>query len=167
MKPRVVEDECVIPNKTENLSRVREFVGHALAKARISETDTRHIVRAVDEAASNIIRHRYEEFTKGTRTIQVHIHADTKRVEVVLRDRGRGFDPNSFPSLCIKDHMRLGRGFGLGLFVMRRVMNEVKYVFRSGAENTVTMVKYVAQTGREKSGGTHGGKNERSKAQES
>jgi serine/threonine-protein kinase RsbW len=166
MKPRVVEDECVIPNKTKNLSRMREFIGHALAKTQINETDTRRIVRAVDEAASNIIRHRYEEFTTGTRTVLVHIRADPKRVEVVLRDRGEKFNPNSLPSLCVKDHMRLGRGFGLGLLLMRRVMNEVQYIFRSGAENTVTMVKYIEQTGRDKQGGHYGGTNGRSKAQE-
>jgi serine/threonine-protein kinase RsbW len=166
MKPRVVEDEFVVSNKTENLSQVRDFVGHVLTRARINETDARHIVLAVDEAVSNIIRHGYEEFTRGTRTVQMHIHADTTRVEVVLRDSGRKFDPNSVPSPCIADHVKLGRRYGLGLFLMRRVMDEVKYVFKSRAENTLTMVKYVERSGKEKQRGSGGGKNGRSKAQE-
>jgi serine/threonine-protein kinase RsbW len=155
----------MILNKTEDLSCMREFVERTLTKARLNEADCGHIVLAVDEAVSNIIRHAYDEFARGTRTVQVHIHADAEKIEVVLKDSGRGFDPDSVPSLCIEDHIRLGRRYGLGLFLMRRVMDEVKYVFRSGAENALTMVKYIKQNEREKPGGSRGGKNGRSKAQ--
>lgn len=165
MRRKSVKDEFMILNRTEDLSSMREFVERTLTKARLNETDRQHIVLAVDEAVSNIIRHAYEDFARGTRTVQVQVHADPEKVEVVLTDSGRGFDPGSVPSPCIEDHIRLGRRFGLGLFLMRRVMDEVKYIFRSGAENTLTMVKYVEQTGREKLGGSRGGENGRSKTQ--
>jgi serine/threonine-protein kinase RsbW len=152
----------MILNRTEDLSCMREFVERTLTKARINEAECRQIVLAVDEAVSNIIRHAYEEFTRGTRTVQVHVHADSKKIGVVLKDSGRGFNPDLVPSPCIEEHIKLGKRYGLGLFLMRRVMDEVKYVFRSGAENTLTMIKYVGKPDREKPGGSRGGKNGRS-----
>jgi signal transduction histidine kinase len=58
------------------------------------------IVAAAREAMANAARHAFPDgvpATPGSRTIQVFAEADEDRVEVFVRDRGRGFDPADVP----------------------------------------------------------------------
>ena len=137
------KDELVVSNETTNLVCVREFVLTSLRKTKLSGIEHGKIVLAVDEAVSNIMRHAYEDFSKGTRTIIIEFEADDKKVTFRLRDSGREFDPTGVSDPDILEHVKQGRRYGLGLFLMRRIMDEVKFVFRAGIENMLTMVKYI------------------------
>jgi serine/threonine-protein kinase RsbW len=138
-----IKDELVVSNETANLACVREFVLTSLRKTRLPDVEHGKVVLAVDEAVSNIMRHAYEDFSRGTRKIMVEFAADEEKVAFCLRDSGKEFDPTCIDSPNILEHVRQGRRFGLGLFLMRRVMDEVKFVFRAGIENMLTMVKYI------------------------
>jgi len=105
------------------------------------------VILAVDEAVSNIMRHAYEDFAKGTRSIEIGFEADEEKIILTLKDSGREFDPTGVRELDINEHVKLGKKYGLGLFLMRRIMDEVKFVFRSGIENMLTMVKYIRPPG--------------------
>jgi serine/threonine-protein kinase RsbW len=138
-----LDAELVVSNETANLASVREFVLTNLRKTKIPEGEHGKIVLAVDEGISNIIRHAYDEFAKGSRTIEVQFRADEEKVVLVLKDSGKEFDPSGIEAPNILEHVKLGKRYGLGLFLMRRIMDEVKFVFRSGIENMLTMVKYI------------------------
>jgi anti-sigma regulatory factor (Ser/Thr protein kinase) len=43
----------------------------------------------------------------------------------------------------IAEHVAAGRRNGLGIFLMRQIMDEVKYTFVQGFRNELRMVKYV------------------------
>lgn len=138
----IFSDELVVSNETANLANVREFVLVNLRKTELPEVEHGKIVLAVDEAVSNIMRHAYEEFAKGTRTIEILFSADEEKVKLVLIDSGKEFDPTAITDPNIFEHAKLGKRYGLGLFLMRRIMDEVKFVFRAGIENMLTMIKY-------------------------
>lgn len=138
-----IKDELVVSNETSNLASVRDFILDNLRKTELPQSDHVKIVLAVDEAVSNIIRHAYEDFTRGTRTIEILFWADETKVTFVLKDSGREFDPTIVGEPDIHEHIKLGKRYGLGLFLMRRIMDEVKFIFRSGIENMLTMVKYI------------------------
>jgi len=139
--------ELVVSNETANLAQVREFILVNLRKTRIPGNEHGKIILAVDEAISNIIRHAYEDFAKGSRTVEVVIQADSQKVIFMLKDSGKEFDPTVVTDPNILEHVKIGKRYGLGLFLMRRIMDEVKFVFRSGVENMLTMVKYVREPG--------------------
>jgi serine/threonine-protein kinase RsbW len=139
--------ELTVSNETSNLAQVREFILVNLRKTKIPENEHGKIVLAVDEAISNIIRHAYEDFVKGSRTIEVLIRVDAQKVVFMLRDSGKEFDPTVVTDPNILEHVKIGKRYGLGLFLMRRIMDEVKFVFRSGVENMLTMVKYLQAPG--------------------
>ena len=142
-----VNAEMVVSNETANLASVRGFVLTNLRKTKIPEGEHGKVVLAVDEGISNIIRHAYDEFAKGSRTIEVQFRADEEKVIIVLKDSGKEFDPSGIKDPDILGHIKLGKRYGLGLFLMRRIMDEVKFVFRSGIENMLTMVKYTHAPG--------------------
>ncbi len=140
-------DELVVSNETANLANVREFVLANLRKTGLPEVEHGKIVLAVDEAVSNIMRHAYEKSAKGTRTIEILFSADQEKIRLILIDSGKEFDPTEIGDPNIFEHARLGKRYGLGLFLMRRIMDEVKFVFRAGIENMLTMVKYFHVSG--------------------
>jgi len=139
----IYKNRLVVSNETCNLASVREFIQASLKNTRLPEEEHGKMVLAVDEAVSNIIRHAYEDFAKGSRTIEIDFSADDTKITLVLIDSGKEFDPSAIYEPDIAEHIKLGTRYGLGLFLMRRVMDEVKFIFRSGIENRLTMVKYL------------------------
>ncbi len=140
----ILRDQLVVSNETSNLANVREFILANLKKTGLPEHEHGKIVLAVDEAVTNVIRHAYEDLKTGTRTVQIEFVADNEKITLVLIDSGKEFDPTAVKSPDISEYVKLGKRYGLGLFLMRRVMDEVKFVFRSGLENMLTMVKYIS-----------------------
>jgi serine/threonine-protein kinase RsbW len=60
---------------------------------------------------------------------------------VVLRDKGRFFDPTSVPDPDLQANLEDRTGGGLGLYFMRQLMDEVHFEFTPGSGNLLTMVK--------------------------
>jgi serine/threonine-protein kinase RsbW len=139
----VFHEELIVSNETANLACVRDFIQANLGKTALPGSEHVKVILAVDEAVSNIMRHAYEDFARGTRSIEVVFQADEEKITLTLKDSGREFDPTGVREPDISEHVKLGKKYGLGLFLMRRIMDEVKFVFRSGIENMLTMVKYI------------------------
>jgi anti-sigma regulatory factor (Ser/Thr protein kinase) len=70
---------------------------------------------------------------------RVHVHADFghEQVRYVVRDEGKGFEPDSVSSWT--DDLDLDREHGWGLLLIRAVMDEVSY---NDAGNEITMVRW-------------------------
>jgi serine/threonine-protein kinase RsbW len=98
------------------------------------------IVIAVDEACSNIIRHAYG----GDPAQQIQIVVDTypDRLEITLSDQGRRFDPSTYREPDPQKLARSGQRGGLGLLLMRRLMDEIQYDYRDEF-NIVRLIKYL------------------------
>lgn len=97
---------------------------------------------AFQEALANAVLHGCK--CDRTLTIQGLIACEESRLLIVVRDPGRGFDPNCVP--CPTDEQRLLEQHGRGIELMRRLMDEV-YFMRGGTE--VHMIKHRPPSGRE------------------
>lgn len=137
-----VHKELVAPNDTKHLARIREVVADAAKQSAFDERDCSKIVLAVDEAVSNIMEHAYEG-QEEPGDIRITIDADPTRFEVVITDSGHEFDPSTIEVPDMADHVQKGRKKGLGIFLMRQIMDEVKYTFVQGLRNELRMVKYA------------------------
>lgn len=141
----VIDDTITISNQTENLVRVREFITRMVAQSGVRKKDENKIILAVDEAVSNIIEHAYEEQREGT--IEIQVRADGERFEILIRDSGKHFNPEDIMPVNIHEHVRAGKRHGLGIFIMRQIMDEVEYRYKEGVENELRLVKYIKGTG--------------------
>lgn len=130
-----------IPNETAQLETVRVFVRETLAAAAVGNGLVNRLSLAIDEAVSNIIVHGYE--TDRRDTIEVRVHVSPGRFEVTIRDSGKSFQPKDGREIDLEAHVQAGRRSGLGIFLMRQVMDEVEYSFREGLQNELRMVKYL------------------------
>jgi serine/threonine-protein kinase RsbW len=128
-----------ITNETKNLSLVRQVVGEVLDRTPFGRDDKAKIILAVDEAVANVVEHAYE----GARgDIDIVFYLDPERLEITIRDNGKKFNPELIPTPDIHQHIMKGLKGGLGMFLMRKIMDEVRYSRDSTYVNELVMVKF-------------------------
>jgi anti-sigma regulatory factor (Ser/Thr protein kinase) len=136
-----LKDRLVVSNDTKHLMLVRDFVSRLIRQSRLAKEEENKVILAVDEAVTNIIEHGYDEGADGS--IEIEVEADDDQFKILIRDSGRVFNPESIPNPDMKDHVQRGHKKGLGIFLMRQIMDEVRYKFRDGVKNELTLVKFI------------------------
>jgi serine/threonine-protein kinase RsbW len=135
-------EEVRFKNDTANLPKLRAFISKIVDSCKANDKFKNKIILAVDEAVSNIIEHAYAEIGEGEAEIKVQVCVDPERLIIIIKDTGISFDPSEVETPDIHRHIQEGRKNGLGIFLMRQIMDEVRYSFKSGVENELTLVKY-------------------------
>ena len=128
-----------IDAKLENLSVIAGFILRSMKQLGI-ETAISEIQTAVDEACTNVIKHAYSE--KGG-IINITCAMQDNNFVVTIRDKGKPFDPYSVPPPDLEadfDKRRIG---GLGIYMMRTLMDDVSYSFDAAEGNTLVMKKIL------------------------
>ena len=127
------------PGRFDSLAAIGGFVARAAEAAGLDACAVYAVQMAVDEACSNIIEHAYGAEGKGDIECTCHIHDDG--LIVILRDYGCPFNPADVPEpniqACLADRP-IG---GLGIYFIRKLMDEVHYRFTVDSGNVLTMVK--------------------------
>ena len=133
-----------IPTRTDYLALVRVVVA-AVAATDPSSRDERidDLRIAVSEATTNAIRAQRAAGVHDR--IRIRCRAVGSRVEVVVEDRGGGFDPEALlPLPPVESPERLQFDSGLGVPLMRRLADEAD--IRS--DESGTSVRLVVDTAR-------------------
>ena len=125
--------------KFEYLDEIREFVGEIARAGGFSDKDVYNIQLAADEAASNIIEHAYENVSDGVLELSCGMRGDV--ITIILTDHGGTFDPSIVPTPDLKADLSERKIGGLGLFLMRKLMDEVHYESKPEKGNVLTMIK--------------------------
>jgi serine/threonine-protein kinase RsbW len=125
--------------KFEYLDEIREFVGAIARDSGFSDKDVYNIQLATDEAASNIIEHAYEHIADGVLELACGMRDD--HIVIVLIDHGESFDPSEIPLPDLKADLSDRKIGGLGIFLMRKLMDEVHYEVKPNQSNVLTMTK--------------------------
>jgi anti-sigma regulatory factor (Ser/Thr protein kinase) len=125
--------------KFEYLDEIRDFVGDIARAGGFSDKDVYNIQLATDEAASNIIEHAYENQPDGILELSCGVQND--RITIILTDYGKSFDPSEIPLPDLKADLSDRKIGGLGIFLMRKLMDEVHYESRPVKSNILTMIK--------------------------
>ncbi|MBE7492979.1 MAG: ATP-binding protein [Planctomycetes bacterium] len=140
-----VTDRLEVSAHTRNLALVREFLHAAIKRSALPPADINKVVLAVDEAVANTIQHGYEGREPGS--VEIVIDADHERFTIKIRDNGASYDSakgsEQKAELDLQKHIASGNKRGLGLFIMRKVMDEVTYTSREGERNELTLVKLI------------------------
>ena len=123
----------------QNLDDIREFVGEAALQVGFSEKEIYSIQLAADEASTNIIEHAYAGVGDGK--IEIDCSATEDELKIVMRDKGTPFNPSRVPEPNVKANLSERKIGGLGMYLMRQLMDEVIYEPSSETGNTLTMIK--------------------------
>lgn len=137
------EFELTVDGKLENLTRISEFMTETMGHYNIHNSkDMFAIQLSVDEACTNIINHAYSNKSEGVIVIRCMVSSPGNKFIVNIMDWGCAFDPTIMPKPDTESSLNKRKAGGLGIFFMRKFMDEVKYV-RSKDMNLLIMAKYM------------------------
>ena len=133
-----------MPNKTfpakfESLDEIRELVAQVARGGGFTEKEIYSLQLAADEAASNIIEHAYEGVPDASLRITCDIRGDT--LTITLHDTGKPFDPSQVKQPNLKADLSERQIGGLGVYLMRKLMDDVRYESNAKTGNLLTMIK--------------------------
>lgn len=133
-----MEKEIRITNNLDEIGTLAEFIEELGAELSLSMETTMHINLALEEAVSNIIMYAYPQ--EEAHDIILKTSATGSQLIFLLTDNGLSFDPTSAPEVNLDIPAEERQIGGLGIFLIRRIMNEVTYQ-RLDGENHLTMKK--------------------------
>lgn len=142
MMTKIKEFKLRIPSQTDNLELIRYFVGRVAEKVGFDDEDVGKIELACDEACTNVIKHAYNIDRKSDKSLDIAIKLDYQKLTLVVTDHGKGFNPDSIKLPDMKEYLAELKVGGLGIYLMKTLMDEVDYDIKPGVRNQVRMVKY-------------------------
>jgi serine/threonine-protein kinase RsbW len=128
-----------VPSSTENLAMIRDFVTSIGEQAGMSPAEVAQLELAVDEACANVIEHAYGP--DRTKEVSVRAMLDGDTVEIDVIDTGQGFDPAVVEQLELDKLISNRKSGGLGMRLMKTLMDEVHYEIIPGKKNELRMIK--------------------------
>lgn len=93
---------------------------------------------SVDEASTNVVKHAYGG--KGG-YFEINCDLDNGEIVITIIDHGAKFDPGTVPVPDVNadlEHRKIG---GLGIYMMRKMMDAVDYYYDEGVGNRLVMRK--------------------------
>ena len=145
MKAKTQKYKLKIPSITENLKMIREFVLKIAAKTGFNEETQEQIALAVDEACTNVIKHAHHHDAR--RLMDIQIQTDANKMKITITDKGRGFDITKLKDPDVEKFIKESRHGGLGIYLIKTLMDEVDYEFNPGVKNQVQLTKYLQKSG--------------------
>ena len=127
------------PASYKNLAMISQFIVDIAVDAGFSPSDVYAIQTAVDEACSNIIDHAYGE--EGIGEIKISVKQSDEKIKIILIDQGEPFEPDDIPEPDITSPLELRKERGLGIFFMRKLMDNVFFEFSQTKGNVLILEK--------------------------
>jgi serine/threonine-protein kinase RsbW len=126
-KPEISGNVIVIPSDAVYIAAVDKFIEQKLDKTGVSKSIKADVAISVSEVVNNAIFHGNGNDVNKKVTVVIDIHKD--EVEIVIKDQGKGFDPDSIPNPVKKSNIlkRVGRG----IFIVRSLMDSIDFNFTS------------------------------------
>jgi len=123
-------------NRPGLIQEIELLAEQAATYAGLAEDERDSLAIAITEVGNNAIIHGNKR--DPDKKVHLTIHASAAGVEVVVRDEGTGFSPENLSNPL--DPENLLRESGRGVFIMRSLMDEVKFDFSQGGTQ-VTIIK--------------------------
>ena len=133
-----MEKSIVLAKDISEISRLYEFIEELGNDFSLSPDIVFNLNLVLEEAVVNIINYAYPKEEHESIYLSARMHEGS--IVLVLTDTGKEFDPTAAPEADVTlsaDERQIG---GLGIFLIRQIMNEVKYQ-RIEGKNILTLEK--------------------------
>lgn len=135
---RPPKQEIVIRNEIQELSKVAKFIEELGDELALTSDMVFNLNLVLEEAISNIILYAYRNETGKEITIKAEYNG--KSVSFTIIDTGEPFDPTKAKKADITLSAEERPVGGLGIFLIKQIMNEVEYR-RIDGQNVFTLRK--------------------------
>ena len=130
----------ILHNDIQQIPQLAEFVETIAEEKKLDQALAMSLNLALEEAVTNVILYAYPNGIDGLVDIEAYIREDC--LEFILSDNGKPFDPTAAPDADITlgvDERSIG---GLGIYLVRNIMDTVSYRYENG-KNILTMIKKI------------------------
>jgi serine/threonine-protein kinase RsbW len=127
----VIENVPLATDYVTQWAETAGFDGHALYQIQL----------AVDEACANVVDHAYRGVEPGD--FEVSCLLDDLGLTIDVCDWGRGFELEDVEQPDVDAPLEERTLGGLGLFIVKKVMDDVEFTFDSRSGNRLRMVKRI------------------------
>lgn len=143
LRPGIPKSKTItISAETQQLDDVLSFINAPLEALGVSEEEKVVIDIAVEEIYVNIALYAYEP-GRGPVTLRWTLEDEPLSIQIDFMDRGTPYDPlaREDPDLTLSaEDRQIG---GLGIYMVRKSMDEVSYEYRDG-QNCFMMKKLLS-----------------------
>jgi serine/threonine-protein kinase RsbW len=122
----------------ENLAEIRHFVQKTATSFDLDPDSIPDVLLAVDEAVTNVLVHGYPG-QAGMIEIELRRRGDS--LVVCLRDQAVPFDPTLVPPPDLALPLEERPFGGMGIYLIRQLMDEMTYRITRQGGNELTLVK--------------------------
>ena len=133
-----MEKSIVLANEISEISRLNGFIEEIGEEFGLTPDVVFNLNLVLEEAVVNVINYAYPK--EDHQWIYLSAKLQDGTIILVLTDTGKEFDPTMAPEADITlsaDEREIG---GLGIFLIRQIMNEVRYE-RIDGKNVLTLEK--------------------------
>ena len=135
-----MEKKLVLKNEIFEINKLAVFIKELGEELDLASDWVFNLNLVLEEAVSNVILYGYPK--EKQQEIVLTANKSDKNLIFVLSDTGKEFDPTQAPDADVTlsaDERQIG---GLGIFLFRQIMDEVKYQ-RIDGKNTLTLIKQL------------------------
>ncbi len=125
-----------------NLQQVRDFVESTLISYHLSEIVLNQMKLAVEEICVNLITHANAEDNGKFLHLTICHQGDQFLFEII--DNGKAFQLSEYKEPDIVQHVKQGKGTGLGMVLVFRIMDKVEFT-SNGIRNVCRLYKKVKE----------------------
>lgn len=137
----MILEPLTIPGRSEALSQLMDYVAWVAAAAGLGEGATYRLSLAVDEIATNIVLHGYDDAGRSG-DLTIWADNDDDRLTVYLEDTGEPFDPRQAPQPADLDRpLEERRDGGLGIYLALWGVDSFAYESSANANRCVFMME--------------------------
>jgi anti-sigma regulatory factor (Ser/Thr protein kinase) len=133
-----MEKSIILANDISEISKLNEFVEEIGNEFSLTPDVVFNVNLVLEEAIVNVINYAYPKEKHESIYLSAQLHEGS--IVFVLTDTGMQFDPTKAPEADITLSLEDRPIGGLGIFLIRQIMNEVSYE-RIDGKNVLTLSK--------------------------
>ena len=131
---------AIFAARFDQLDAIRKIATQAARDAGLDDSGIYGVELSMVEACTNIIEHAYEGMDGGE--IECTCDLDDEKLTITIHDHGKSFDLSSITLPDLESDLESRPLGGLGVFFMKKSMDELRFESQGEGGNVLTMVKY-------------------------
>ena len=132
--------ELRFPSDSKYLHMVHELTRLLAETTGFETAEAEKIALAVDEATTNVVQHAYGG--EASHEIEVHFDPEGDSLDIVIFHEGKPLESMPVPEFDLDELVAEHKTGGLGLTIMRQMMDKVEHTKAGTGKNMCVMVRY-------------------------
>lgn len=132
--------ELRFPSDSKYLHMVHQLTRLLAETTGFEASEAENIALAVDEATTNVVQHAYGG--EPGHEIEVHFDPEGDSLDIAILHEGKPLESMPVPEFDLDELVAERKTGGLGLTIMRQMMDKVEHTKAGTGKNMCVMVRY-------------------------